>query len=239
MQFRARVLGLTLAAALAVPAAAQVSYVGQTRRVETIPDDDPPPTEITGATSQQASDFGPFNGSLNTTFYWGQEGYDYGGPARVSQNSELTFSGVHASGSLYVEGDTVSVGARSILETTFDLPTVTDYRLAIAYGTAEFGNFPNSVGIDGLVELRRVEAGGDVVVVRREADFATTLPPFETVDAGTLQPGRYELSMVFQARDASDDVRAWSYDVRLVVPEPATGSLGLCSVPLLLRRRRR
>ena len=157
--------------------------------------------------------------------------------AQVSQNSQLTAGGVFASGSLYAEGDTVSAGVRSVLETTFDLASATNYALVIGYGN-DTHSFANSIGTDGVVELRRAEAGGDVVIVRREANFVADQSPFETVDAGTLQPGRYELSMLFQASDAADEPREWQYDAGLVVPEPGTASLAL-GAPLLLRRRSR
>jgi hypothetical protein len=240
MQFRARVLGLTLAAALAVPTAAQVSYVGQARRVEAIPDNNPAPTQTTGTTSQQSGDLGPFNGATNATFFWGQPGFDYGGTARVTQNSTLSPAGVSAAGTLGVTGDTVTTAGRSTLDTTFDLAATTPYVLSVAYDYAS-NDDSDSPGIDGLVELRRVEAGGDVTLVRRAADFVldnSSSDTFDTTDLGTLAPGRYRLTMTFQASSNQID-KAWSYDARLAVPEPAAASVIMFAAPLVLRRRRR
>lgn len=226
--------------AAVTPAAAQVTYVEQTRRVEAIPDNDPPPTQTTGTTLQQASDFGPFNGAIGPAFYWGQEGYDYGGRARVRQDSTLAPTGVSAAGSLDVTGDTVLTSGRSTLDTTCDVAAASPYRLSVAYDYKDNDN-SDSTGIDGLVELRRVEAGGYVTLVRREADFGRDLgspDTFDTTDIGTLLPGRYRLNMIFQASSNQID-KDWSYTASLTVPEP-TGAVALtlaAGAVLLCRRR--
>jgi hypothetical protein len=232
-------MAIGVATAIGGPALAQVSYVDQARRVEAIPDNNPAPTQTTGTTSQQAADFSPFNGATNAVFYWGQPGFDYGGTARVTQNSTLSPTGVSAAGSFDISGDTVLTSGRSTLDTTFDVATATPFALFIAYDY--FNETADSPGADAVVELRRVDAGGDVTLVRREADFAldsSGSEMFDTTDVGALTPGRYRLTMNFQASSNQID-KEWTYDARLIVPEPASAAVLLGAAPLLLRRRRR
>ena len=224
---------------VAAAAMGRLSYVDQTRRVEAMPDNDPPPTQLVrGPESQEASDFGPFAGSIHVDYYWGQQGYDYGGVAEVVQNSTLSPSGVVATGSVYAVGDTVWTHAASLLSTTFDVSAATPYMLTTRYEYLYPTGFSRNVG----VVLQRVEAGGNVDLLRREmllnrGRFADGIYVEGATDRGVLAPGLYTLQYAFTT--GSDDFsnpESYSYDARLVVPDPSAALL----LPgcLLLRRRR-
>jgi uncharacterized delta-60 repeat protein len=204
-----------------LPAAAQLNLVSQTRLVQAVPDNNPPPTNVSGGPeSQQATGFGPFAASVDVVYYWGQQGYDYGGAARVTQTSTLSPDGIAASGTMAADGDTVSVTGRSLISTTFDVAVPTPYSLAVKYDVSQFsGGLGN-----GVVELRRVDPGGDVTLVRRASQFFdAAFPPdqYDSTDTGTLAPGRYTLDATFQMRENDfGSSRGFGYDVQLVVPQP-------------------
>jgi uncharacterized delta-60 repeat protein len=223
-----------------LPAEARLNYVSQTRLVQAVPDNNPPPTDVEGGPeSQQAPDFGPFARSVDVIYYWGQPGYDYGGAARVTQTSTLSTNGIAASGLVQADGDTVSVTGRSLLSVTFDVAAPTPYTLAVGYDVSQFfgGGGPN-----GVVELRRVDPGGDVTLVRHESRFFDdTFPPdrFDTTDAGVLAPGRYTLDATFQMTDSSfSGSGGFTYDVRLTVPEPSAAVASVTAGAMATRRRR-
>ena len=234
------VIGFVVVAAVAAPAAAQLSYVAQARRVEAVPDNNPPPTQTTGQPSQEAPGFAPFAGSIDASFYWGQPGFDYGGQARVSQNSTLAPTGVAASGVVFATGDTVFTTGRSRLDATFDVAAPTPFTLAVTYDYSDYGDSGTGQP-DAVVELSRVEAGSNTVLVRRQALFVLGTEPdeFDTTDAGVLTPGRYALSYLFQVPSNSGD-KSFTYSAQLTVPEPALGLLPLAaSLTFLSGRRRR
>jgi uncharacterized delta-60 repeat protein len=216
-----------------LPAAAQFNFVSQSRVVQAIPDSNPPPTNVSGGPqSQQASGFGPFAASVDVIYYWGQEGYDYGGSARVTQTSTLSPTGIAASGLVHADGDTVSVTGRSLLSITFDVEVPTPYALAVKYDLSGYSG--GGGGPNGVVALRRVDAGGNVTLVRHEATFFdNTFPPdqYDTTDAGVLAPGRYTLDATFQMTEADfGSAGGFTYDVRLTAPQPSATAASVAAV---------
>lgn len=238
-----RAAPLLVAAALAaVPAFAfgGVVYVSQDRRVEAIPQDNPPPTDPTSEpTVQQAAGFEPFAGDVNVGYEWLQPGFDYGARARVVQNSTLSDTGVTADGSLRVNSDTVVMSARSVLDATFDVTAPSSFRLAMDYTYTDPGSF-NPRGTDARVSLRRLgtDGGADQTLVDRPIDwFDADFPGdpvfdtfFDTVDTGTLDTGRYVLSFLTEA-STNDPARDWSYaldfDVTADDPGPTPNPIPL------------
>ena len=227
---------LAAAALAAVPASSfgGVVYVSQDRRVEAIPQTDPPPTEPTSEpTVQLATGFEPFAGDVNVIYNWGQPGFDYGARARVIQNSTLSDTGITADGSLRVNSDTVMMTARSVLDATFDVTAPSSFRLAMDYTYTDPGSF-NPRGTDARVTLRRLgtDGGADQTLVDRPIDwFDADLPfPsvfdtfFDTVDTGELDTGRYVLSFLTEA-STNDPARDWSYalDFDVTATDPGPG----------------
>lgn len=231
-----RAAPLLVAAALAaVPSFAfgGIAYVSQDRRVEAIPQDDPPPTDPTSEpTVQQAGGFEPFAGNVNAIYNWGQPGFDYGAQARITQNSTLSDTGVTADGSLFVVSDTVDMSARSVLDVTFDVTEASTFRLATDYTYTDLGSF-NDRRNDARLTLRRVGADGTAgeTLVDRPVDwFESDLADadgstfFDTVDTGELDTGRYVLSFLTEAT-TNEPEREWQYafDLDVTADDPGPG----------------